>query len=345
MNKASVAIIGATGYTGSELVRILVNHPQVEISHITSESYTGKKFSEIHPAFTGICDKKLTSAGEAVKADIDIVFLALPHGVSMKYAGEFLKRNIRVIDLSADFRFTDKELYEKWYRPHEVAEWMEKAAYGMPEIFSKEIEKAKLIGNPGCFPTASLLAILPVLAEGWIDEEELVIADAKSGTTGAGIKPNELTHFSTHFGNFFPYKTGTHRHQPEIAHIVKRKFNLESKVIFSPHLLPVDRGILSTVYVSLNKDCSQEELSKLYREYYDSAPFVRVLDREPRIKEVRGSNYADVFPYFHKETGTLQSAVAIDNLVKGASGAAVQNMNIMLGWNETIGLNINPLMP
>lgn len=345
MSRIKVGIIGATGYTGSELVRILTNHPQVEITCITSESHTGKTFDEIHPAFRRICETKLIAAEEAYELDLDIVFLALPHGVSMQYASRFDLDKTKVIDLSADFRFNDLKLYERWYRKHKSGELMQRSVYGMPEIFREAIKNASLIGNPGCFPTATLLAMLPVLREGWVDPNEVVIADAKSGTTGAGVKPSAVTHYSTQFGNFFPYKTGHHRHQPEISHIAERGFNTQSKVIFTPHLLPTDRGILSSVYLKLNHGSSQKQLQQLYHDFYKNEPFVRVLKAEPKIKEVRGSNYADVFPFYHQETGYMQAACAIDNLVKGASGAAVQNMNLMLGFEETAGLHINPLMP
>ena len=345
MRKKQIGIIGATGYTGSELVRILINHPEVDIAMITSESRAGEKFSDVHPFFTGIAEHTLVSADKVNEYELDLVFLALPHGVSMDYVKRFKDKPFKIIDLSGDFRLDTKEIYEEWYKKeHTYPEGFEAVAFGLPELFADKISESRLVANPGCFPTGSILGLSPLIKNKLIDQSSIIV-DSKTGVTGAGVKASAVTHFSNVNDNFKAYGLKHHRHTIEIQGILGRLTSGEVTVQFTPHLLPVDRGILSTMYVKPKGKISEEELRSVYEEFYADAPFVRLRNAAPAIKDVRGTNYCDIYPVYDQRTNNIIVISAIDNLVKGAAGLAVQNMNILFGLDETAGLNLIPVNP
>ncbi|HLW19544.1 MAG TPA: N-acetyl-gamma-glutamyl-phosphate reductase [Cyclobacteriaceae bacterium] len=345
--KYKVAIIGASGYTGSELARILVHHPEVEIVAITSESHAGKKFSDLHPQFTEILDLPLTKAEEVGALEPVVIFLALPHGISMEFVKKWHQRNAKIIDLSGDFRLKNVDVYQEWYKKeHTFPQGFDTAVYGLPELRKEQISKARLVANPGCYPTASILSLAPLFADNLIMQKSVVI-DAKSGTTGAGIKPGLTTHFSNVNDNFKAYGISIHRHTVEIEEQFEALNTENVQIQFTPHLLPVDRGILVTAYASLKDAGSmdQTKLSEMYEKFYRNAPFVRIRQHPPAIKDVRGSNFCDIYPFWDTRTQRCVVIAVIDNLVKGASGQAVQNMNLMLGLEQTIGLKQIPIQP
>ncbi|MEQ8552615.1 MAG: N-acetyl-gamma-glutamyl-phosphate reductase [Cyclobacteriaceae bacterium] len=345
MSKFNVAIIGATGYTGSELVRILINHPDINISAITSESRKGERFSDVHPQFKSIFEPVLVSIEDISKYELDLVFLALPHGVSMDFVKENHDKDFKIVDLSGDFRLSAKDVYESWYnKDHSFEPGFESAVFGSPELFKKRIAEARLVANPGCFPTSAILALAPLLKEDIIKKDQITV-DSKTGVTGAGIKHKPNTHFPLVNDNFTAYGIKSHRHTIEIQEIISKYANSDATVLFTPHLLPVDRGILSTCYTRPNREISTEELEKVYDEYYTDEPFVRMCKDLPNLKQVRGTNFCDIYVTYDDRTNTIITIGVIDNLVKGAAGQAVQNMNIMLGLEETAGLRISPLQP
>lgn len=341
-----VSIIGASGYTGSELARILINHPDVEIVHITSETHLGKKFSDLHPQFIGRLDVPLVSAGGIKPNEQDILFLALPHGVSMSFVKQWAGEKVKIIDLSGDFRLRNPNVYTEWYqKDHVYPAGFETAIYGLPELHGETIANATLVANPGCYPTASILSLAPLIAKGYTDPLKVII-DAKSGTTGAGVKASETTHFSNVNENFRAYGIGTHRHTIEIEEqLGGLSDGGVAQVQFTPHLLPVDRGILATAYANLLRKIDQDQLTELYTEFYKIQPFIRIRNQAPSIKDVRGSNFCDIFPYLDSRTGRVIVVAVIDNLVKGAAGQAVHNMNLMLGLNQMAGLTDIPMKP
>lgn len=345
MSKLKIAIVGASGYTGSELARILVHHPHAEIKLITSESHAGKAFSELHPQFSGILDQKLVSADDVNKHELDVVFLALPHGVSMDFVKRWYNKNFKIIDLSGDYRLSSPEVYQTWYKKeHVFTQAFEKAVYGLPELHKDAIKKASLVANPGCYPTASILSLAPLFAAGIVDVNSVII-DAKSGITGAGIKASATTLYSNVNENFKAYGVKTHRHTVEIQEQLGALMGGESYLQFTPHLLPVDRGILATAYAQLTEAMSQEKLDQLYQDFYSEAPFVRLRKQPPAIKEVRGTNFCDIHPVWDERTKRVMAFSAIDNLVKGAAGQAVHNMNLMFGFDEKESLNAVPMIP
>lgn len=343
--KIKVAIVGASGYTGSELARYLIHHPAVEISMITSESHAGKPFSALHPQFIGQLDIPLVPAKEVAHQALDVVFLALPHGVSMQYVKQWKDLSFKIIDLSGDFRLSTPAVYEKWYKKeHIFPEGFEGAVYGLPELHEKAIRASKLVANPGCYPTTSILALAPLLAEDWVIRES-VIVDAKSGITGAGIKPSATSLFSNVNENFKAYGLKSHRHTAEIEEQLGQLGNGEIKLQFTPHLLPVDRGILATAYATPKGPVSQKALTELYQHFYKGKPFIRLREDLPAIKEVRASNFCDIHVTYDERTNRIIIISAIDNLTKGASGQAVHNMNLMLGLPEETGLLSSPIKP
>lgn len=345
MTKKKIGIIGATGYTGSELVRILTHHPDIEISFITSESNAGAKFSDVHPFFEGIVNHTLISVEQIGDFDPDLVFLALPHGVSMDFVKRFAEKSFKIIDLSGDFRLGSQSIYEEWYdKTHTYPDGIEQAVFGCPELFAGEIKNARLVANPGCYPTSAILALAPLLAKQLIQTKPLII-DAKSGITGAGIKAKTVNMYSNVNDNFKAYGLKKHRHTIEIQTILDRVSGQDTTVQFTPHLLPVDRGILSTIYAVPVQSVDETDLHKLYEDFYRDAPFVRLRNQAPAIKDVRGSNYCDIYPLFDERTQMVMVISVIDNLVKGAAGQAVQNMNLMFGLDQTRGINHLPLNP
>jgi N-acetyl-gamma-glutamyl-phosphate reductase len=345
MANKKIAIVGATGYTGSELVRILTYHNEIDIVAITSETYKGDRFSDIHRQFKNFADQKLISVKDLPKKDIDLVFLALPHRVSMDFVAEHGTKHFKIVDLSADFRLQDHKTYEKWYKTeHKAKDYIKKAAYGLPELFRNKIRPARLVANPGCYPTSAILALAPLM-KGKLIKKDHIYVDSKSGVTGAGAKPKGNTHFPEVFGNFSAYGISTHRHTPEISEALKNYSGMKSTVLFTPHLLPIDRGILTTTYSQPAKPLNKDILTDTMESFYKNERYVRVVNQPPSVKNVRGSNFCDVYVDYDERTNTVITVSVIDNLVKGAAGQAVQNMNLMLDFLENTGLKMLPLSP
>jgi N-acetyl-gamma-glutamyl-phosphate reductase len=342
-----VGIIGASGYTGQELVRILASHPEVEITVATSERFAGSAIDEIFPSLKGVIDLRLSklSTKEVVKKS-DIIFTALPHGDSMEVVAACIKGGKRVVDLSADFRLKDKDLYEQWYGTHACPDLLVEAIYGLPELYRAEIKKAQLVANPGCYPTGAILALAPLLEAGIIASSGIVV-DAKSGVSGAGRNPSMTNLFSDVAEGMKPYAVGQHRHSPEMEQELSARAGEEMHILFVPHLIPINRGILSTCYARTGGDVSTEQVSAVYQGRYKDEPFIRLCPSGtfPSTTAVRGSNYCDLGVMVDDASGQVIVITAIDNLVKGASGQAVQNMNIMCGFPETMGLEQVPLAP
>jgi N-acetyl-gamma-glutamyl-phosphate reductase len=341
-----VAILGATGYAGVELLRILVQHPRVRLSLVTSQQYVGKRIGDIYPALARDCDMVLEEIEpDKIRGQADIVFTALPHETSQRIVAELIRRGSRVIDLSADFRLHDAELYGRWYREHHAPELLTEAIYGLSELHREQIAKARLIANPGCYPTGALLGLAPLFAKGLA--RGTVIIDAKSGVTGAGRSASVELSFCEVNENFKAYNVGVHRHTPEIEQELSEVAATPVTVCFAPHLLPLNRGILSTMYVSLKQPLAEDELTKLYHDFYRDEPFVQIrpYGRFPETKDVRGSNDCAIGFRYDVRTQSLVVITAIDNLVKGAAGQAVQNMNLMHGWPEDEGLHGTALVP
>ena len=334
------AVIGATGYAGAELVRILAGHPDVQLTLLTSRQYTGERFDKVFPAMAGVVGLSCESySADAVADRCDTAFIALPHQLPMDIVPELLARNIRVVDLSADFRFSDVGLYEKFYQPHKAKDTLSKSVYGLTEVYTDRIRKAVLIGNPGCYPTSILLPLVPLLEAGVIDTESL-IADSKSGVSGAGRSPAVGSLYSEVAESFKAYKVGNHRHNPEIDEVLSIHAKKPVHITFIPHLLPMSRGMLSTIYGSLKQRLKEAELTDIICEYYKDRPFIRVCgkDRIPDTRNVRGTNFCDIGLRVDAGEHRVVVLSAIDNLVKGAAGQAVQNMNLMFGLDEKAGL-------
>jgi len=344
-SEISAAIIGASGYTGLELLRILKNHPHVKITAITSRQFAGKAVAKIFPSLRGLYNELIFSNPEnASDIEADVVFCCLPHGASMEIVSGFIKAGKKVIDLSADFRIKDVAIYEKWYGPHTRSELIGEAVYGLPEINRDSIKGAYLVANPGCYPTGATLAVAPALKAGLIDMEKTIIVDSKSGVSGAGRGLSEATSFIEVSGGFKAYKVGAHRHTPEIKQNLTGLADEKVDIVFTPHLLPVSRGILTTLYATLKEGLTTKELLALYEKTYGGEFFIRLLPEGeyPNINAVRGSNFCDIGLWSDPATGQMIAISAIDNLVKGASGQAVQNMNIVFGFDETTGLTQPP---
>ena len=340
----TVSIIGGTGYTGSELLRILSNHPEVEIKYITSRKMDGVKITKLHPNLK--CIKNLDNMTfkniPPEDIDSDFVFCATPHGASMKIVPELYEKGIKIIDLSGDYRFEDLNTYEEWYNLEHTGKL--DAVYGLPELHREDIKKAKLVANPGCFPTGSILALAPLVKEDLI--EDRIIVDSKTGVSGAGVNPSETTHFPNVNENINPYKMTTHRHSPEIEKELEKLTNKNIKLSFTPHLAPITRGILTTAHSFLKEDVDREHIIDVYEKFYKNEPFVRIFDEgAPTLTGVRGSNFCDIGGFEVDRHGRLVVVSAIDNLVKGASGQAVHNMNLMAGFDETESLLYGGLKP
>ncbi|MGD0021919.1 MAG: N-acetyl-gamma-glutamyl-phosphate reductase [Smithellaceae bacterium] len=342
-----VAIFGASGYTGQELTRILLGHPEAELIAVTSRRFAGRPVAEVFPALYGLTSLKYQNATPKEVAEAsDVVFLALPHGVSMDIAPVFIRAGKKVIDLSADYRLRDVKTYEAWYGKHSSDKILKNAVYGIPEIYRQEIKKSAFIANPGCYPTSIILGLAPALKNKLIDVFS-IIADSASGASGAGREPQTGSLFCEVDGGFKAYKIAQHRHTPEIEQelnlLAGEKFNIS----FTPHLLPVKRGILSTIYATLKKKIDLAELHALYSSFYAGEEFVRVYPAGsyPNISSVCGSNYCDLGLVLDPRTNRIIIMAAIDNLIKGAAGQAVQNMNIVCGFEEHTGLQNIPLYP
>lgn len=336
-------IIGAAGYAGAELYRLLLAHPGVTVSALSSVSFTGQDISALYPGFAKAGPATLLTASDVVGAS-DVVFCSLPHGLSEEIAEECEKKGAACIDLGADFRLEDEGTYEKWYKkPFLVPPLHEKSVYGLPELNREKIRKTRLVANPGCYPTAAALALFPLLQKGLCETESLII-DAKSGVTGAGRGLTQNTHFPDCNEAFAPYKIGEHRHTPEIEQTLSQMAGKEIRVTFTPHLLPVNRGILETIYAERPADMSLSELHQVYLDFYEKEPFVRVmpLGAVANVRNVRLSNFCDISLHEDPHTNKWILVSAIDNMVKGAAGQAIQNMNLVFGLAETAGLNLIP---
>ena len=344
----NVAIVGASGYTGLELIRILYCHPEVAVTCLTSEQSAGRKISDIFPTLRGRCDLTLENLEPVrVAGKADLIFTALPHKAAMEVVPTFLKLGKSVIDLSADYRLSDPAVYGAWYEPHLNPANLKKAVYGLPELRRAKIRGAKLVANPGCYPTSIILGLAPLLKKGLINTGD-IIADSASGVTGAGRSAKVDSLYCEVNEGFRAYGVGgVHRHTPEIEQELSLLAGEPLVITFTPHLVPMDRGILSTVYATPRKATTTEKLVRLYQDFYKGEPFVRVLPQGslPSTAFVRGSNFCDIAPLVDQRTGRVIIVSAIDNLVKGASGQAVQNMNIVCGFPETMGLEGLALFP
>ena len=333
-----VAIYGATGYTGAELLRLLQNHPKVKATALISQSHAGKRLREVFPFFYGgLGDLPLT---EEPEKDYEVAFLCLPHEGSLELVPRLLEKGKKVIDLSGAYRLKDPSLYPYYYSfEHKHPELLEKAVYGLPEIYREKIKATSLIANPGCYPTSVLLAIYPLLKEG-IKIEKIVITSL-SGVSGAGRKPAQHFHFPEMFGDFFAYSLEKHRHVPEMEGVIKHLCGMNVPLRFSPIVLPTSRGMLSSVSVF----CEKIDPRELYMETYKEEPFVKVVSEPPHTKWVVGTNLCFVYPLWDHRVGCLQVVSVIDNLGKGASSQAIQNFNLMMGFKETMGLDLSPNFP
>ncbi|MEF7555699.1 N-acetyl-gamma-glutamyl-phosphate reductase [Bacillus thuringiensis] len=341
-----VAIIGATGYGGIELIRLLEQHPYFSIASLHSFSQVGECITNVYPHFQNVLVHTLQEIDvEEIGKEAEIVFLATPAGVSAELTPKLLAVGLKVIDLSGDFRMKDPFIYEQWYKRAAAKEGvLREAVYGLSEWKRSEIQKANLIANPGCFATAALLAVLPLVRSGIIEEDSIII-DAKSGVSGAGKTPTTMTHFPELYDNLRIYKVNEHQHIPEIEQMLT-EWNRETKPItFSTHLIPISRGIMVTLYAKVKREMEIEQLQQLYEEAYEQSAFVRIrMQGEfPSPKEVRGSNYCDMGIAYDERTGRVTVVSVIDNMMKGAAGQAIQNANIVAGLEETIGLPHMPL--
>ncbi|MFC1787093.1 N-acetyl-gamma-glutamyl-phosphate reductase [Halobacteriota archaeon] len=333
-----VGIIGGAGYTGGELLRLLVNHPDAEIVAVTSRRFNGKPISVVHPHLSEILDLSFGefSTSEVAKRS-DIVFTAVPHKAAMGYVPELIAQNVKVVDLSADYRLSPR-IYESTYMTtHTDQDRI--ATYGLPELHKADIKRSNLVANPGCFSTGAILAAAPLVKA---DKAELIVFDSKTGISGAGMEPSEVTHYPNMAENVVPYNTTKHRHLPEI----RQELTLlgTCKIEFTPHIIPSVRGILTTAHIFVRDTITSEEVAGLYEEMYASEPFIRVRDTMPSLSVVRGSNFCDI-GCFDKEDGRVVVISAIDNLAKGASGQAIQNMNLMFGLDERRGLWAPGMVP
>ncbi|MBF0401895.1 MAG: N-acetyl-gamma-glutamyl-phosphate reductase [Magnetococcales bacterium] len=344
----SVAILGATGYTGGELVRLLSRHEAVRIAYVSSERYAGKPLRHAFPHLTSAPDLICQPLGELTEMEkVEVAFCALPHVASMKEVPKLLAHSIRVIDLSADFRLHDAHTYQEWYgAAHLAPELLPEAVYGLPELHRNTIPTARLVANPGCYPTSVLLALAPLLQGRWIDPNRIVI-DSKSGVSGAGRAANQDALFTEVAAGFRAYKVVGHRHTPEMEQELSALAGSDVTVRFVPHLLPQSRGILSTCHLQPYAVRSQSEWYETMQSFYQREPFVRVLEpgQWPATSQVQGSNFCHIGITVDPRTGWLTVLSVIDNLVKGAAGQAVQNMNLLFGLAETSGLEQLPLFP
>ena len=343
-----VGIIGATGYAGSELVRILLGHKDVEIKWYGSRSYIDKKYASIYQNFFQLVDANCMDDNMEVLADqVDVIFTATPQGLCASLVNEEILSKVKIIDLSADFRIKDVKVYEEWYKlEHKSPQFIEEAVYGLCEINREYVKKARLVANPGCYTTCSILTCYPLVKEGIIDPNTIIV-DAKSGTSGAGRGAKVDNLFCEVNENMKAYGVATHRHTPEIEEQLGYACGEKITINFTPHLVPMNRGILATAYASLKKDVTYEEVKAIYDKYYADEKFVRVLEKDvcPQTKWVEGSNYVDVNFKIDPRTNRIIMMGAIDNLVKGAAGQAVQNMNLMFGLKESEGLELVPMFP
>lgn len=348
MKKLRISIIGANGYTGGEMVRLLAMHPEVEISVLTSRQYAGWNIADVFPSLRGLLDMRLVELDvKDVAGTSDAVFLAIPHTQAMPIAAALIDEGARVVDYSADFRLKDPQVYERWYQAtHSETDLLGRSVYGLPELHGAEVRDARLVALPGCYPTGALLALAPAVAHGLIEVGDIVI-NSLSGVSGAGQKPTLQTHFPEIADNLRAYGITSHRHTPEIEQELSLLAGQTVTVQFTPHLVPANRGILTTIAANMMSGISTAEVTQIYREFYKNAPFVRICEpgSYPEIRFVRGSNYCDIGLACDQRTGKLLMISAIDNLCKGAAGQAVQCMNLMFGMPEDMGMRFGGLTP
>nr|WP_130789367.1 N-acetyl-gamma-glutamyl-phosphate reductase [Lachnoclostridium pacaense] len=343
-----VGIIGSTGYAGGELARLLLQRDDIEIKWYGSRSYTGQKYASLYPNMYKIVDEECMDDNmKELAGQVDVVFTATPQGLCASLVDEEILSMVKVIDLSADFRIKDVSVYEEWYKlPHAAPQFIGEAVYGLPEVNRDKVKTARLIANPGCFPTCSFLSVYPLVKEGLVDPGTIII-DAKSGTSGAGRGAKMDSLYCEVNENIKAYGVGTHRHTPEIEEQLSYAAGRPVTISFTPHLVPMNRGILVTAYASLTKEVTYEEVKAVYDKYYEDEYFVRVLEKDvvPQTRWVEGSNFADVNFKIDPRTRRIVMMGAIDNMVKGAAGQAIQNMNLMFGLPENTGLKQIPVFP
>lgn len=341
------AIVGAMGYSALELIRLLNHHPYVTVTEIISHSHYGELLSDLYPHMKNVIEKPLIEYDLSyLEKEVDLLFFATPAGISKSLIPDVLKTSLQCIDLSGDFRLLKKD-YEEWYgKEAPASEIQAKATFGLAEIYQEKIKKAAFISNPGCYSTAALLGLIPIIKTGLAAKKGIII-DAKSGTSGAGRTLSRMTHFSEMNGSLIPYKFGKHQHTPEIEYYLSKEAGEEIKITLTTHLVPMTRGLLCTMYVPLNQPATSKEIWQLYQEFYEQDPFIRLhpLESLPQTKQVAGSNYVDIGIHVDERTEQLIVVTAIDNLVKGAAGQAVQNMNLMNDWPVQEGLDHSPMYP
>lgn len=346
MKVMKAAIIGGTGYGGLELIRLIHNHKYLTVSHVVSSSQPGEKLEEMYPhAATFLKGDMKEFDAKVLEKEADVVFFATPAGVSKTYIPEL--KNVQCVDLSGDLRLQSRHDYEVWYGGEAAPQkTLDEAVYGLTEVYYEELKQARICSNPGCYPTASLLGLIPAVQHGLIKSEGVII-DGKTGVSGAGRKQSLMTHFSETNDNVSPYKIGRHQHIPEIEDYLSKAADNRSPITMTTHLLPMTRGLMCTMYGTLKKTISTEEVVEVYKAYYETHPFVRVRPAGtfPSTKEVAGSNFCDIGLYVNEQTEQLTIVSVIDNLVKGAAGQAIQNVNVMNGWDVKEGLDLIPVYP
>ncbi len=345
--KTRVGIIGATGYTGVDLLRLLLLHPEVEVTALTSQKYAGAPIDQVFPSLMKHLQLKCEELTvDEVSKKTDFIFAAVPHKTAMEIVPLFFQRGKKVVDLSADFRLKDAAVYERWYQKHTAVDLLPESVYGLPELHREKIRGAKIVGNPGCYPTGALIGLIPPVQRELVSFENIVV-DSKSGVSGAGREVALESLFCEVNEGVKAYKIFAHRHTPEIEQELSEVSSKKVSVTFVPHLIPMDRGILTTLYVRLIRKMKTEDLLSAFQDHYRGEPFIRIYPKGklPATKDVRGSNFCDIGVVVNEVDDRAVIVTAIDNLVKGASGEAVQNMNIMLGYPETMGLDVLPLFP
>ncbi|MBY7142970.1 N-acetyl-gamma-glutamyl-phosphate reductase [Virgibacillus sp. NKC19-3] len=344
----NVAIIGGTGYGAIELIRLLHNHEYMHVKKIISDSHHGEQLASIYPHVINFVDDPLEELEiECLKKEVDIVFFATPAGVAKELIPKFENSSVQCIDLSGDLRISSREQYTRWYGGEAAPqETLNNAIYGLSEIYREQVKEATVLSNPGCYPTSALLGLIPALKKKIIEAHPIII-DGKTGISGAGKTPTAMTHFSEANDNVQPYKIGGHKHIPEIEEYLSSAAGEPISTTFTAHLIPMTRGLICTMYGTIKGDMSTEEVIDSYKTFYQSNPFVRIRDKGkfPRSKDVYGSNFCDIGLHVDERTNQLIIVSAIDNLVKGASGQAIQNANLMNGWDENHGLNRLPIYP